>query len=29
MDKDFDKWNKKKIKIDQNETFNHPQEKEI
>ncbi|MBP6931255.1 MAG: type II toxin-antitoxin system PemK/MazF family toxin [Candidatus Pacebacteria bacterium] len=29
MDKDFDKWNKKKIKINQNVTFNHPQEKEI
>lgn len=27
--KDFDDWNKKKIKIDANEDFNHPQEKEI
>jgi mRNA interferase MazF len=29
MQKDFDKWNKKKIKIDSNLIYNHPQEKEI
>ncbi len=27
--KDFHDWNKKKIKIDQNQTFKHPKEKEI
>lgn len=27
--KDFDDWNKKKIKIDGNQDFNHPKEKEI
>ena len=27
--KDFDDWNKKKIKIDANQDFNHPKEKEI
>lgn len=27
--KDFDDWNKKKIKIDSNQRFNHPREKEI
>ncbi len=27
--KDFDSWNKKKIKIDGNEKYNHPKEKEI
>lgn len=27
--KDFHDWNKKKIKIDENQTFNHPKEKEI
>lgn len=27
--KDFHDWNKKKIKIDENRTFNHPKEKEI
>ncbi|MDP3988909.1 MAG: type II toxin-antitoxin system PemK/MazF family toxin [bacterium] len=27
--KDFDSWNKKKIKIDANQDFNHPKEKEI
>ncbi|HWC57657.1 MAG TPA: type II toxin-antitoxin system PemK/MazF family toxin [Candidatus Paceibacterota bacterium] len=27
--KDFNDWNKKKIRIDGNKTFNHPREKEI
>lgn len=27
--KNFNDWNKKKIKIDGNKTYNHPQEKEI
>lgn len=27
--KDFHDWNKKKIKINENKTFNHPKEKEI
>jgi mRNA interferase MazF len=27
--KDFNDWNKKKIKIDANQDFNHPKEKEI
>ncbi|OGI78106.1 hypothetical protein A3C57_01795 [Candidatus Nomurabacteria bacterium RIFCSPHIGHO2_02_FULL_33_12] len=29
MQKNFDAWNNKKIKIHNNETYNHPQEKEI
>lgn len=29
MEKDFDKWNKKKISIDSNKKYNHPKEKEV
>ncbi len=29
MEKDFDKWNDRKISIDSNKKFNHPKEKEI